>query len=1038
MTPEHLSTLLSRAGLKDLKRAEANLELLAQKGLSREAFDELLPHLLDALPNAPDPDMALNNLERYTEAVVDRGFFYSLLARQRRILDVALTIFGGSQFLSDILARFPQDLYWLLEPGVLRKGRLKEELSADLSAMIDRRETLPRKFGALRRFKLREILRIGLQDLVGNLDLAGVTVELSNLAEVCLQKVYEVSSQELERHHGIPRCEDGGGKGKTCGFAVIGMGKLGGQELNFSSDIDLLFVYEAEGETTGVKGPGGGVSGRVSNHQFFTRLAELLIKAIGEVTAEGHVFRVDLRLRPQGTMGELVSSLQGYERYYESWGRAWERLALIKARPVAGDSHVGQAFLEMVAPFVYRDSLDFTAIDEITALKERVNQSIASGGKMYRHVKLGYGGIREIEFVVQAFQLLYGGRDLWLKEPNTFKALHRLRERRHLHDDDYATLVKAYTFLRTVEHRLQILHQRQTHTLPEGKEALTSLARRLGYRGEDPAETFLEDYRAKTGAVHRMYEQLLQKPSEGRGEGDALTLFLEADLPSEPLKAYLREVGVEDPERAFRTLMAIQEGPSFAHHAGESRRAFSRLAPRLLQALKEAPDPDLALIHIERFITNVGVRSGLLSFLAESPGFLSLLIRLFGLSEPLSEVLILHPDLLDLLVDPEALRRLKGKEEVLAELREAVGKAPGASGKLDALRRVKKVEELRLGLHDLLDGMELPILHRGLTGLAEACLQVALEMASRELTKSFGPPPGAFAMIGVGKLGGGEMGYGSDLDILFVYNEAGIASPKLSAREYFAKLSDRVTKILTTMTAEGSCYKVDPRLRPGGQKGELAQPLTAYEAHFASSAEVWERQAYLKARPVAGDGALGRRFVDLIHPFLFRQEEPLAARIVGMRRRIEEERVGGKKVHVKLGSGGLVEVEFAVQFLQLKYGQGRPELWEPNTLSAIEKLERANLFSREEARRLQESYLFLRRVEERLRIAAGLNVSALPESREKLRKLAKRLGYQGSLVEEQFLADYAFHAKAVHGIYERYLLLRQPPPPPSLLKREEG
>ncbi len=1020
MMREDRLTLLSKAGLKDIKRAEANLTRLAHRGLRREDFDEFLPHLLEALPNAPDPDMALNNLEQYTEAVVDRGFFYTLLARHRKILDLVLTIFGSSQFLSDILVRYPQDLYWLLEPGVLRRGRSKEELFADLSAMINRLETLPRRFSALRRFKLREILRIALQDLVGNLDLAAVTLELSNLAEVCLQKAYEIAFQELRNRHGLPRCEDGHGKEKVCGFAVIGMGKLGGQELNFSSDIDLLFVYEAEGETSGVKGPLGGTTGRVSNHQFFTRLAELLIKAIGEVTAEGHVFRVDLRLRPQGRAGELVSSLQGYERYYESWGRAWERLALIKARPVAGDPHVGRAFLEMVTPFVYRDALDFSAIDEIRALKEKLNVSLAWGGKTHRHVKLGYGGIREIEFIVQAFQLLYGGRDPWLREPNTLKALHRLRERGHLHDDDYATLVKAYTFLRTVEHRLQILHQLKTHTLPEGEEALTHLARRLGYRGENPAEAFLAEYRAKTEAVHRIYEQLLQKPSV---EGEGLTFFIETDLPPESLKTHLREVGVEDPERAFRTLVAISEGPSWTHHARESRRAFSRLIPKLLQALKEAPDPDLALIHIERFVANIGVRSGFLSFLAESPGLLSLLVRLFGLSEPLSEVLILHPDLLDLLVDIEALRRVKGKEELLAELWEAVEKAAGPSGRLEALRRVKKVEELRLGLHDLLDGMELPALHRSLTDLAEACLQVALEMASRDLLSSFGPPPGAFAIIGMGKLGGRELGYGSDLDILFIYDEAEVAPSSLSAREYFAKLSDRVTKILTTLTAEGSCYKVDTRLRPGGQKGELAQPLRAYEAHF-TSADLWERQAYLKARPVAGDPELGRRFLALTRRFVFGGEGDLRAQVDAMRWRIASERVREGERHVKLGKGGIVEVEFLVQCLQLLHGKALPKLFCPNTLEALDALAEAGLVSEEDKTSLRTSYLFLRRVEERLRLSTGLNIGSLPTSQGKLRKLAKRLGYQGGVPEEPFLADFEFHTQRVHRLYEQVLGVR--------------
>lgn len=1026
MKEEHLA-LLNQAGLKDLQRAKRNLTLLAEKGIHRGGFEALLPSLLEALRNAPDPDMALNNFERYAEAVVDRGFFYSLLKENRKILDLALTIFGSSQFLSDLLVRSPHDFYWLLEPGVLRRPRPKEALDADLEAYLSRVSSFERKLSALRRFKARELLRIGLQDLLGNLDLVGVTQELSNLADISLQKAYEICFGELKRRYGIPQCRDGAypersrgeGRLKECRFAVIGMGKLGGSELNFSSDIDLLFVYEAEGETTGVK---------ITNKQFFVRLGELLVKAIGEVTSEGRVFRVDMRLRPEGQAGDLALSLSAYQLYYGSYGREWERLALIKARPVAGDPELGQAFLEMVAPFVYRRSLDFGALTEIRALKEKLNLSVALEGRTYRDVKRGYGGIREIEFVVQAFQLLYGGRDPWIREANTLRALHRLSERGYLSYDDHAALAKAYTFLRTVEHRLQILHQLQTHTLPEDREELERLARRLGYRGEDPAASFLQDLKAHTEAVRRIYDRLLPERSETRDEKDELSLFFEADLPLEQIRGHLAEVGFEDVERASRGFLALRDGPPFTHYSPESRKALAKLAPQLLQALKQAPDPDLALIHFERFLEVSGARGTLLEFLGESPGLFALLIRLFGLSEPLSQVLILHPELLDLLVDPDALKKIKSKEELVAELRGAV-KGTGGSGRLDALRRVKRAEELRLGLQDLLGFSDpstslragLSQIHRGFTALAESCLEVALELAQEELAERFGLPHSSFAIIGLGKLGGGELAYGSDLDVVFVYEKEGSLQGGLSYREYFTKLADRVIKVLTAITQEGSAYKVDPRLRPGGQKGELAQPLRAYGAYFASEASVWERQAYLKARPVAGDGTLGRRFVELIHPFLFREEEQLAAKIDGMRRRMEEERVKGKGIHVKLGSGGLVEVEFTVQFLQLQYGRGRPELWEPNTLSALEKLTGAGLMPKAEAKRLQESYLFLRRVEEKLRIAAGLNVGALPPSRDRLRKLAKSLGYEGADADERFLTDYTFHTKAVRGIYQQTL-----------------
>lgn len=409
--------------------------------------------------------MALNNLERYADAVIDRGFLFLLFRDSPKSLDLLLTLFGSSQYLSDVLIRYPQDLHWLLEPGVLRRVKSKEEMVEELDGLLARARSQQRAWTALRRFKMRETLRIGLQDLLSNVDLTGVTQQLSLMADVTLQRAYEVCRDELVHRHGEPRCVGPSGD-KVSGFTIIGMGKLGGGELNFSSDIDLLFVYDGEGETTGLAGPSGALIGSVSNHEFFTRLGENVIKAIGELTSEGRVFRVDMRLRPEGKAGPLAYSLRGYELYYESWGQTWERMALIKARPVAGDPILGETFLKLIAPFVYRRSLDYSAIGEIRAMKDRINAKVERDQETFRHVKLGYGGIREVEFIAQTFQLLYGARDPWIREPNTLRALQRLADRGHITADEHATLAAAYTFLRTVEHRLQILHYLQTHTMP--------------------------------------------------------------------------------------------------------------------------------------------------------------------------------------------------------------------------------------------------------------------------------------------------------------------------------------------------------------------------------------------------------------------------------------------------------------------------------------------------------------------------------------------------------------------------------------------
>ncbi len=1023
---------LRQIGCTDLTRAMKNLEALSERPLHRKALVSLVPGLLETLANIPDPDMALNNLERFAGVVINPGFLFTLLRDHRKSLDLLLTIFGSSQYLSDVLIRYPQLFEWLLEPGVLRWPVRKVDLARALAATTDRATGVERKWEALRRFKMREILRIGLQDLLGNQDLAGITQELSQLADVTLQKAYEVSHADLTQRFGTPQVVGATGEARECHFCVIGMGKLGGEELNYSSDIDILFVYEAEGETTGVPSPSRSRDARISNHQYFAKLAETIVKAIGTVTRDGSVFRVDTRLRPGGSQGNLCLSLRSYEIYYESWGQTWERQALIKARPVAGDEALGRKFLEMITPFVYRKYMDQTAIQEVRAMKERIDRSLKHERKLHRDVKRGYGGIREIEFTVQAFQLLHAGRDPWIRGANTLRTLHRLAARRYLSDADCEALVRAYVFLRTVEHRLQILHNLQTHTLPEGERQLFHLARRSGYRPQvspDPVEQFLKDYRAHTDAVRRVYDAFFT-PAEVPApsvEQDEITLFFEGAISASEIRDRLREIGFEDLERAYRNFQLLRDGPPFAHYSNAGRWALAHAAPHLMKALRETPDPDMALNHFERQVATVGAQGVFLSILAEQPETLSFLFRLFGMSDFLARTLIQHPELVDLLLGPAGLSRRRSRAEMIQELRAGLQAAPMGSGKLDVLRRFKKVEELRIGIWDVLGETDLTDTQAALTQLAEVCLTGALELAWEELGPRYGVmEPRGFAVLGLGKLGGAELNYSSDLDIAFVTeDEMGrMAVQPASPVEFFSKLADRVIKNLTVITREGSVYRVDSRLRPGGTKGPLAQSAAAFRDHFERWAEVWERQAYVKARVVAGDETLGQRVSELVQEFVYEQPLPedLAQRIDAMRHRMEDERVKrGTDLHLKLGSGGIVEVEFTVQYLQLHHGKMRAALREANTLRALDALHRGGILSDEGHHALRDSYRFLRMVENRLRILADLSVNNVPKAPAKLEKLARRLGYarEGDRpAHERFLQDFAAHTSRVHAVYE--------------------
>ncbi|PWB81627.1 MAG: bifunctional [glutamate--ammonia ligase]-adenylyl-L-tyrosine phosphorylase/[glutamate--ammonia-ligase] adenylyltransferase [Candidatus Methylomirabilota bacterium] len=1028
--PPDIATLTA-AGCCDPDQARQNLQRLA--GSSHlPALQSIVPLLLDRLVNLADPDMALNNLERYAEAVIDRGFLFSLFRDRPKSLDLLLTLFGSSQHLSDILIRYPQDLHWLLEPGVLRRARSKEELASELDELFSRATNQQRVWTALRRFKMRETLRIGLQDLLGNLNLSGVTQQLSLMADVALQRAYEVCRAELVRRYGEPQCAGLSGD-KVCEFAIIGMGKLGGEELNFSSDIDLLFVYEADGETTGVVGPSGILIGRVSNHEFFARLGEDVIKAISELTAEGRVFRVDMRLRPEGRVGPLVYSLRGYELYYESWGQTWERMALIKARPVAGDVALGDAFLKLVAPFIYRRSLDYSAISEIRAMKNRIDAKVGRDQETFRHVKLGYGGIREVEFIAQTFQLLYGAGDPWIREPNTLRALQRLADREHITADEHTTLAVAYAFLRTVEHRLQILHHLQTHTLPTDEVALIKLARRLGYSADrfpDPAAAFQQDYQRHIQGVRQAYDSLLREPTpdEEAIPSHPLADFLVGRADEQAIREQCAAAGVMNLDGAVRALLVLRDGPPFRHTTAAARRTLAFLAPALMEGLRQAPDPDLAILQCERFIEGVESNAGLYDLFKQTPVALVHLMRLFGSSEFLSQSLIRHPALIDLLLLPGQVDRDRSDRLVEACLSAVTAAAPG-SARLDALRRVKQAEEFRVGVLDLLGKADLADVSHALTRLAEACVHAAYWLGREDLQLQYGlPSSGGFIVLGLGKCGAEEMGYGSDLDLVFAYARDGMTVggfKSLSHADYYDRLADRIGKILTAITKEGTAYRVDIRLRPGGSMGRMAQSFAAFETYFAGTAELWERQAYLRARPIAGDLDVAASFMASLGELIYRPTPAgtLAAYITAMRRRMESELTREKtgERHIKLGIGGIVDIEFIAQFLQLAGGSTHPALRVNNTLAALEAARQAGVLADPDVAGLCDAYRFLRTVQNRLRVVADRETSALPQDPGRLDRLARRLGYRtgdGRTPGERLLGDYQRHTERVRGIYE--------------------
>lgn len=1019
--------------MQDAEQARRNFELLRAE-LGPEELAVLLPAVLSALSASGDPDMALNNLERFVGSLADAKTLPALCRSRPELLSLLITVFGASRFLSASLIAAPEEgAARLSAPGYLDHPAGREELAGRLGGRLAEGTDEKAFFRVLRQFRKEELLRIALRDLLGKGELAGIVTELSALAEACLQAACVRIRMELAARFGRPMIERQGLPPEEAGFAVIAMGKLGGNELNFSSDIDLMYVYTADGETEGVRTADGAVTGRISNHEFFNKLSEKLSAAIGQATEDGFVFRVDLRLRPEGQRGPLAQSLGGYEIYYESWGQAWERAALVKARFVAGDEAVGRAFIERITPFVYRKYLDYGAIVEIREMKRKINREVQQKGREHRDVKLGYGGIREVEFLVQALQLLYGGRDRTLRERGTLKALHILSLKGLLTYQETADLSKAYVFLRTVEHRIQMLDDRQTQTMPSDGRELRCLARRCGYLepGKE-IDGLLRDYGRHTERARSLYDVLLAQTGEETGAESAEAPFAELLDPGtgeQEAVSALAGYGFREPSRAYRNLLLLREGAAFVHQTPRSRRLFNELFPLLFREVAASPDADMALNHLESFLAVQGSWEAFQSFAGRDPNLVRILIAVFANSEYFSRMLIRSPSLLQDLLDTGRSFSLGTAEIMRKDLSSLLATADGVPAKLDALRRFKHREEVRIGMADLFSSVPLPAVSRALSRLAEVSLRGMFDLACSEVSRRFGTGGQlrGLAVIGAGKLGGRELTYGSDLDILFVYSEERTALPpaELSVFELFSKVAEKTISYLTAMTREGFAYRVDTRLRPTGSKGPLVQSIRAFRIYYSGQAETWERQALVNGRFVAGDAGVGREFIGTIADLIYRDADraALAGDILAMRKRMEDElgKENPSRYNIKQGYGGLVDIEFLAQCLQLVHGRETRGVRVPGTYNALRALRREGLLGREEYPSLMQAYLFLRTLESRMRIVTNQAAHDLSRDPNRLRPLARRIGYEDDALTagEKLLRNYERMRKEVRDAFER-------------------
>jgi [glutamine synthetase] adenylyltransferase / [glutamine synthetase]-adenylyl-L-tyrosine phosphorylase len=1028
-----LPEFLERGGFSYGARSAENLRLL---GLILRP--EQVAEIAVAALATPLPDMALNGVERISQ-VAGREDFSATCSRRSCVAQL-MNICGSSPFLTNIICKDPSFFQRLFQERDIMCARSEGEMLATLRNRIPAEPSYQEVFPLLRRFKYAEILRIAARDLNGLASLEEVTAELAALASATLQIAYEAARRELVREHGIPleKTPDGN---LVADLAIIGMGKLGGRELNFSSDIDLIYFYSSDtGETAGVDEGRGVLRGVISLHTFFVKLAEMVSRAISQVTGDGFVFRVDMGLRPDGKGGDLASSMRSAEVYYESWGQSWERAAMMKARPVAGSLELGEQILAALNPFIYRRYLDYNLIEDMMSMKKRIDASLARSQEGEVNIKLGRGGIREIEFFIQALQLVYAGKNPQLRERNSLKALATLRDSRIIKEADCTSLAEAYRFLRTVEHRIQVVQERQTHSLPRKDDEMAALARRCGFLRADGTERFIEALEAHRQSVSSIYGDLFLSRDERIKEEVLPEVYFFFDSKADPdlIKDMLAERHFEHLDAAYENLLVLRDGPPKLNLTERGRRILEKIAPLFLQEVFVSPDPDLALANLERFLASIRTRSSLYALLAENRDILKLLTSLFGMSEFLSKIFIGHPELLDSMITRGYAYLQKERATMARELDTVLTQADGFEEQLDAMRRFRHEEFLRIGMNDIHGKMKQPEVALQLTNLAEVCLDAACCLATGELAR-FGRPmviqedgsarEAAFAIVAMGKLGGYELNYHSDLDIIYIYDGQGMTDGEKSItnREYFAKLGQKIIMVLTTQTREGYAYKIDTRLRPSGNAGPLVTSLESFQSYHGTESQIWERQALTKARVTYGMPRLRTAIEQVIERAVYGAgaEEIVKSEIHRLRMRMEvelaKETIGS--YNIKTGRGGMVDVEFVVQYLQLSYGHLHPELRSCNTLAALGAMQQLGILAEDDYQALTEGYRFLRRLENRLRIIHDYSMNDLGGPLKYLNKLARRLGYDPLLKNpgEFLMADYERVTSSVRAVYDKVL-----------------
>ncbi len=972
----------------------ANLQKLAAQRIAFPLFQDLLRQLSAGMVGLSDPDMALNNLERFFEASRSPLGLAALFERDPTAVPILLRIFSTSQYLSDQLIRDPAsyDALRLAAGQPVSREILVDELDLALSVLDD--DDVAAAMAILRRFKHRETLRIAYGDIIGNQDLETVTSQISYLADAICRVTWRFAQRKLVAKHGQPRTRDG----QLATLSVIAMGKLGGHELNYSSDIDLVFFYQADGQTDGQH--------VIANRDFFDRAGRQFVKLLTETTPLGVVYRVDMRLRPGGKKASLTCSFSSAVSYYDLQGRTWERQALVKARVVAGDLRMGHQLLHRLQQWVYAPRLTAAEISGIRALKRQIERRAIEEGDTSNNVKTGHGGIRDIEFAIQFLQLLHGGEIPSVRSGNTLEAIGKLYRAGCLNSQEQALLDAGYRWLRQLEHRLQIMFDLQTHSLPETPGEREKVARRMGFTGSS-SQDVLDRFQRQLDIITRHNRSILDHLlHDAFAEQAQEEVAQEADLVLDPfmaeasVEAILSGYRFQQPLAAHRNLAMLATENNRFLSSRRCRHFLAAIARPLLIDISHTPQPDETLLNLTKVSDSLGGKAAIWELFSNHPPSLKLYVRLCATCEYLCQILTQNPGMIDELTDALVLQELPDLPRLRTMLAELLAGAEDAD---PIIHSFKDAQHLRVGIRDIVGQDKVSRTHRCLADIAEACVGEVLAWEHRQLVQRFGQPldsrgePLHLKLLALGKLGGREPNYHSDLDIIFLYEADGQAflpaTDDVSHQEFFSRLATNVIKRISGSSPFGRLYEIDSRLRPTGKSGSLVTSQKEFRRYFEEGdGQLWERLALCKARPLASNAEVSEELGGLIRELVTCQpwQPAFADEIARMRLRMQE---GASPRNIKRGLGGTVDIEFAVQMLQLKFAGQFPSVLIPNTVQAAAALQQHGLLSRDDYEYFCQSYQMLRWVEARLRLMNTASRHDLPEPGEGFANLGLLLGY---------------------------------------------